>query len=160
MRKPLMAGNWKMNTLPAEGAELAKTICEHVKTLSQEEKYKIILGVPFTHIDRVVNAIDLKFVKVSAQDCAMYDSGAYTGEVSAKMIKSINCEYAIIGHSERRQYFGDTDEVIAKNLQVVDMTASILARDNKMPMWVFGLNEKDSIVNTMNGKFCGTKVTV
>ena len=52
------------------------------------------------------------------------------------------------------------DEVIAKNLQVVDMTASILARDNKMPMWVFGLNEKDSIVNTMSGKFSGTKVTV
>ncbi len=52
------------------------------------------------------------------------------------------------------------DEVIAKNLQVVDMTASILARDNKMPMWVFGLNEENSIVNTMNGKFTGTKVTV
>ena len=52
------------------------------------------------------------------------------------------------------------DDVIAKNLQVVDMTASILARDNRMPMWVFGLNEKDSIVNTMNGKFTGTKVTV
>ncbi|HOE38175.1 MAG TPA: triose-phosphate isomerase [Bacteroidales bacterium] len=118
MRKKIVAGNWKMNTLPAEGAELAKTICEHVKTLSQEEKYKIILGVPFTHIDRVVKAVDLKFVKVSAQDCAMYDSGAYTGEVSAKMIKSINCEYAIIGHSERRQYFGDSDEVIAKKLEM------------------------------------------
>ena len=52
------------------------------------------------------------------------------------------------------------DEVIAKNLQVVDMTASILARDNKMPMWVFGLNEENSIVNTMSGKFTGTKVTV
>ncbi len=52
------------------------------------------------------------------------------------------------------------DEVIAKNLQVVDMTASILARDNKMPMWVFGLNEKDSIVNTVKGNFSGTKVTV
>ena len=52
------------------------------------------------------------------------------------------------------------DEVIAQNLQVVDMTASILARDNKMPMWVFGLNEENSIVNTMNGKFNGTKVTV
>lgn len=52
------------------------------------------------------------------------------------------------------------DEVIARNLQVVDMTASILARDNRMPMWVFGLNEKDSIVNTMNGRFSGTKVTV
>lgn len=52
------------------------------------------------------------------------------------------------------------DDVIAKNLQVVDMTASILARDNRMPMWVFGLNEKDSIVNTMSGKFTGTKVTV
>ena len=52
------------------------------------------------------------------------------------------------------------DEVIEKNLQVVDMTASILARDNKMPMWVFGLNEKDSIVNTMKGDFNGTKVTV
>ena len=52
------------------------------------------------------------------------------------------------------------DEVIAKNLQVVDMTASILARDNKMPMWVFGLNEENSIVNAVNGKFTGTKVTV
>ena len=52
------------------------------------------------------------------------------------------------------------EEVIAKNLQVVDMTASILARDNKMPMWVFGLNEENSIVNTMRGNFSGTKVTV
>ncbi len=52
------------------------------------------------------------------------------------------------------------DEVIEKNLQVVDMTASILARDNKMPMWVFGLNEKDSIVNALRGQFSGTKVTV
>ena len=52
------------------------------------------------------------------------------------------------------------DDVVAQNLQVVDMTASILARDNKMPMWVFGLNEENSIVNTMNGKFNGTKVTV
>ncbi|MDE6606701.1 MAG: UMP kinase, partial [Lachnospiraceae bacterium] len=52
------------------------------------------------------------------------------------------------------------DEVVARNLQVMDMTASILARDNKMPMWVFGLNEEDSIVNTVKGKFSGTKVTV
>ncbi|MCK9254806.1 MAG: triose-phosphate isomerase [Bacteroidales bacterium] len=118
MRKKIVAGNWKMNTLPNEGVELAKTINEYVKTLNQDEKYKVILGVPFTHIDKVVQAVDLNLVSVSAQDCAMYESGAYTGEVSAKMIKSANCEYAIIGHSERRQYFGDTDEVIAKKLEM------------------------------------------
>ncbi len=78
----------------------------------------------------------------------------------AKSIDAVYDDDPNINPNAKRYDEVSIDEVIAKNLQVVDMTASILARDNKMPMWVFGLNEKDSIVNTMNGKFCGTKVTV
>lgn len=78
----------------------------------------------------------------------------------AKSIDAVYDDDPNVNPNAKRYDEVSIDEVIAKNLQVVDMTASILARDNKMPMWVFGLNEKDSIVNTMNGKFCGTKVTV
>lgn len=116
MRKKIVAGNWKMNTLPAEGETLAREINKFMAEYNSGSDKKIILGVPFTHIDRVVHIVDSEKIAVSAQNCSQYDSGAYTGEVSASMIKSLGAEYVIVGHSERRQYFGDTDEIIGIKL--------------------------------------------
>lgn len=117
MRTKIVAGNWKMNTLPSEGNELAKSINEFVETNHLNDNVKVVLGVPFTHIDRISTIINHNKLSLSAQNCCMYSSGAYTGEISAKMIKSLNCDYVIIGHSERRLYFGDSDEVIAAKLE-------------------------------------------
>jgi triosephosphate isomerase (TIM) len=116
MKKRIVAGNWKMNTLPSEGIELAKSINEFVVSNQLNDNIKVVLGVPFTHIDSVSTIIKHEKLSLSAQNCSMYNSGAYTGEISAKMIKSFKCDYVIIGHSERRQYFGDSDEVIAAKL--------------------------------------------
>lgn len=117
MRTKIVAGNWKMNTLPSEGNELAKSINDFMISSQLNDNVKVVLGVPFTHIDRISMMINHEKLSLSAQNCCMHSSGAYTGEISAKMIKSLNCNYVIIGHSERRQYFGDTDEVIAAKLE-------------------------------------------
>ncbi len=118
MRRKIVAGNWKMNTLPSQGAELAKKINQHVKSLEPSSKYKVILAVPFTHIDKVFSVINTNFVDLAAQNCASHEEGAYTGEVAAKMIKETGCSFCIIGHSERRQYFGDSDEIISQKLEM------------------------------------------
>lgn len=117
MRIKIVAGNWKMNTMPSEGNELAKSINEFVVSNQLNDNIKVVLGVPFTHIDKISSLINHEKLSVSAQNCCMYSSGAYTGEISAKMIKSLNCDYVIIGHSERRQFFGDSDEIVAAKLE-------------------------------------------
>lgn len=118
MRNKIVAGNWKMNTTLEEGVVLAKKLSEFASEYKSDENKKIIIAVPYTHIDRVVNNTNKKVISVAAQNCCMHESGAYTGEISAKMIKSLNCDYVIIGHSERRQYFGDTDAVISEKLEM------------------------------------------
>lgn len=118
MREKIVAGNWKMNTLVDEGVNLAKKLSEFASEYKIEENKKIIIAVPFTHIDRIVSNTNKSAISVAAQNCCMHESGAYTGEISAKMIKNLNCDYVIIGHSERRQYFGDTDEVISAKLEM------------------------------------------
>ncbi len=117
MRNKIVAGNWKMNTMLTEGEDLAKKINEFMAEYDARQDTKVIIGVPFTHIDRIVNAVDQTKIGVSAQNCSQYDSGAYTGEISASMIKAIGAQYVIVGHSERRQYFGDTAEIIGIKLE-------------------------------------------
>ncbi len=117
MRKKIIAGNWKMNTCLKKGQELAEKINLYAK--SNTNIYAgIILGVPFTHLYKIVNTVDLTKISVAAQNCASEESGAYTGEVSAGMIKSTGANYIIIGHSERRQFFSETDEIIAKKINL------------------------------------------
>ncbi len=111
MRKKVVAGNWKMNTTVQEGIELAKAVC----ALEKDPEVVVVLGVPFTHITEVVKVVTGD-VKVSAQNCAAEKSGAYTGEVSAEMVKSTGAEYVILGHSERREYYGETSEILNKKL--------------------------------------------
>jgi len=110
MRQKIVAGNWKMNNTLQEGIELAKGVNEILK--ANAPKCKVILGTPFIHLTEVVKAVDPKLVSVSAENCADKEKGAYTGEVSASMVKSTGAEYVILGHSERREYYNETPEIL------------------------------------------------
>lgn len=115
MRKKVVAGNWKCNTTVQEGVELAKAVNELV-TKEGAKDVVVILGTPFTHITSVVDAVDTNRIGVSSQNCAAEASGAYTGEVSAEMVKSTGAEYVILGHSERREYYGETSKILNKKV--------------------------------------------
>ncbi len=112
MRKKIVAGNWKCNTTLQEGIALAKEVNAVVKT----SDVQVILGTPFIHLTEVVKLVDNKAIAVSAQNCAAEAKGAFTGEVSAAMVKSTGAEYVILGHSERRGYYGETSEILNKKL--------------------------------------------
>lgn len=114
MRKRIIAGNWKMNTTFAEGVELAEQIVALKGRLAGD--VVVILAPPFTHLSEVRKTIQGTGIALAAQDCAAQASGAFTGEISAGMLASVGAEYVILGHSERRQLFGDTDEVLKKKL--------------------------------------------
>lgn len=113
MRKRIVAGNWKMNKTLQEGIELAKEVNNRVKALAPQHT-QVIVGTPFIHLAEVNKLADA--IAVSAQNCATEASGAYTGEVSAAMIASTGCRYVILGHSERRSYYGETDEILVKKV--------------------------------------------
>ena len=115
MRKKIVAGNWKMNKTLTEGIQLAKEVNEKVKAL-QVPEVKVILGTPFIHLADVNKIVDPAILSVSAQNCATEASGAYTGEVSAAMVASTGCTYVILGHSERRSYYGETDAILVKKV--------------------------------------------
>ncbi|MCQ2200692.1 MAG: triose-phosphate isomerase [Bacteroidales bacterium] len=133
MRKKIVAGNWKMNKTLQEGIELAKGVNDIVK--KNGAKCTVVLGTPFIHLTEVVKTVDANLIKVSAENCADKASGAYTGEVSAAMVKSTGAEYVILGHSERRQYYGETDAILkekvdlalANGLQVIFCIGEVLA---------------------------------
>lgn len=107
-RKKLIAGNWKMNTLLNEGVELAKQIDGTIA--EQIEKVDIAIFPPFTHIDAIKKSTQL--LSIGGQDCSTQNSGAYTGEVSPLMLKDLGATMVILGHSERRQYHGESHEVL------------------------------------------------
>ncbi len=115
MRKKVVAGNWKCNTTLQEGVELAKAVNELVLSTG-DKNVTVVLGVPFTHITKVVETVDTTRVAIASQNCAAEASGAYTGEISASMVKSTGAEYVILGHSERRDYYGETSEILNKKL--------------------------------------------
>ena len=116
MRKKIVAGNWKMNKTLQEGIELAKEVNSKVKAANAKD-VKVIIGTPFIHLAEVSKLVDPAVVAVSAQNCATEVSGAYTGEVSAAMVASTGSQYVILGHSERRSYYGETDEILVKKVQ-------------------------------------------
>jgi triosephosphate isomerase len=115
MRKKIVAGNWKCNTTVQAGVELAKAVTAAV-TGSGDPEVQVVVCPPFVHITKVVESVDNQQVKVGAQNCAAEAKGAFTGEVSAEMVKSTGAGYVIIGHSERREYYGDTSAVLNKKL--------------------------------------------
>ena len=117
MRKKIVAGNWKCNTTVKEGVELAKSVNELVITKGAKDVV-VVLGIPFTHLISVVDAIDNNRIKVASQNCAAEPKGAFTGEVSASMVKSTGATYIILGHSERREYYFETSVTLNKKLSL------------------------------------------
>jgi len=115
MRKKIVAGNWKCNTTVQEGVELAKAVNQAVVN-SGVKDVVVVLGTPFTHLVSVVNAVDANVIGVAAQNCAAEAKGAFTGEVSASMVKSTGAGYVILGHSERREYYGETSDILNKKV--------------------------------------------
>ena len=108
MRKYIVAGNWKMNTTVPEGVALAKAVVEKAKDIPAN--VELVVAPPFTHLASVAEALKGSKVALCAQNCADNEKGAYTGEIAVNMLTSVGCQYTILGHSERRQYYGETDE--------------------------------------------------
>ncbi len=113
-RKPIIAGNWKMNKSSAEARDLASKLIPLVAGVKDRE---IVLGPPFTALASVAETIKSSNIALSAQNMHWEDKGAFTGEISAEMLLDLRCKYVIIGHSERRQYFGETDETVNKKVK-------------------------------------------
>ena len=116
MRKNIVAGNWKMNKTLQEGVQLADDVRNAVAAAGAI-KCDVILAPPFIHLTEVVKAAGSQ-IAVSAQNCADKASGAFTGEVSAAMVKSTGCRYVILGHSERRSYYGETNAILAEKVKL------------------------------------------
>ena len=113
MREYVIAGNWKMNNTPATAGELINALKPKVKDAGAT----VVVCVPFVDIPAAVAAAAGSNIKVGAQNVHWEESGAYTGEISAKMLTESGCEYVVVGHSERRQYFGETDETVNLRLK-------------------------------------------
>ena len=113
MRKKVIAGNWKMNMLPDEAMHFIEELAETANNSENE----VILCVPYTDLFYSLLTAQGTKIKIGAQNMHYEEKGAYTGEISGKMLKVINVEYVIIGHSERRQYFNETDETVNKKIK-------------------------------------------
>ena len=116
MRKKIVAGNWKMNTTVPEGVELAKAVLAASAPVPAE--IGLIVATPATHLTEVAKVVCGTRVELSAENCADKEKGAYTGEVSAAMVKSTGAGWTILGHSERRQYYGETDEKLVEKTRL------------------------------------------
>lgn len=137
MRKNIVAGNWKMNTTLAEGVGLAKDVNEALK--GADVKCDVVICVPFTHLASVAAVIDQNKLGLGAENCADHVKGAYTGEVSAPMVASTDATYVILGHSERRQYYGETSETLKTKV-------NLALAENLTPIFCIGevLEEREN----------------
>ncbi len=113
LRKAVIAGNWKMNKNPAE----AKELIEGIKPLVKDAGCSVVVCVPYVDLTTVLKSAKGTNIGVGAENCHWETSGAYTGEVSAPMLTSMGVQYVIIGHSERRTYFGETNETVNKRVR-------------------------------------------
>ena len=139
MRNKIVAGNWKMNLTFDEAETLVDDILDRLDE-QDELNCEIIICPPFPYLEMLTDyEFDEQRFNVGAQNCSAYDKGAYTGEVSAKMLKSIDVDYCIIGHSERRKYFGETNEVLAEKI-------NRLIENNMSPIYCVGevLEEREA----------------
>ena len=113
LRKVVIAGNWKMNKTPAE----ATALINEIKPLVADADCDVVACVPYIDLFAAMEAAKGSNIKIGAENCHWAESGAFTGEVSAPMLKAIGVEYVVIGHSERRQYFGETDVTVQKRVR-------------------------------------------
>ena len=114
MRKKIVAGNWKMNKNLQEGVALAKELTEVVKN----PNCGVIICTPFIHLASVAEIVKDSAIELGAENCADKEKGAYTGEVSAEMVKSTGAQWVILGHSERREYYNETPEILKEKVQL------------------------------------------
>jgi triosephosphate isomerase len=114
MRTPVIAGNWKLFKTIGESVSMVETLKPLV---AQRAGVEIVVAPVFTALSRVADALGGSNVRLAAQDCYWEEEGAFTGEVAPKLLKDAGCSYVIIGHSERRQYFGETDETVNKKVK-------------------------------------------
>jgi len=115
-RKNIVAGNWKMNKTYSEGGALAKSIINKIGS----SRATVVLGTPYIHLKNVSKSLTgISNIHLAAQNCHQEESGAYTGEISASMLESVGVDYVILGHSERREYFGEDGKLLAKKVDIV-----------------------------------------
>lgn len=117
VRRPIFAANWKMYKTPPQAREYVRAFASSAAGLC--ERADIVLCVPFIDLETIADALTASPVAFGAQDCYWQAEGAFTGEISAAMLKSLGCGYCIVGHSERRQHFGETDESVAKKVSAL-----------------------------------------
>ncbi|MBO4876576.1 MAG: triose-phosphate isomerase [Ruminococcus sp.] len=164
LRKAIIAGNWKMNKTRPEAKELLEAIKPLVA--NAEGKVEVIACVPFTNLETAINATEGSNVKVGAENVHFAESGAYTGEISASMLTELGVEYVVIGHSERRQYFGETDETVNKRTAAAlkaglkpivcvgelkwerecNITEEVIARQIKLDLWEVSAEDVKKVV--------------
>lgn len=157
LRKAVIAGNWKMNKTRPE----AKALIEELAPLVKDAGCDVVVAVPFTNLETAINATKGTNIKVSAQNVHFEKSGAFTGEISADMLVEMGVEYVVLGHSERRQYFAETDETVNKRTMAAlsaglipivcigellwerecDITKEVIARQIKLDF--FGISADD-----------------
>ena len=137
MRKKIVAGNWKMNTNLQEGVALAEKVNEALKGVTPN--CDVVIAVPFTHLASVNAVIDSAKLGLGAENCADKKTGAYTGEVSASMVASTGATYVILGHSERRQYYGETSAILKEKV-------GLALENNLTPIFCIGevLEEREN----------------
>lgn len=164
LRKAIIAGNWKMNKTRPE----AKALLEAIKPLvaNAEGKIEVIACVPFTNLETAINTTAGSNVKIGAENVHFEKSGAFTGEISADMLTELGVEYVVIGHSERRQYFGETDETVNKRTiaaleaglkpivcvgelkweRECNITEEVIARQIKLDLWSLTAEQVKNVV--------------
>ena len=162
VRKAVIAGNWKMNKTPKEAKELLSAVAPLVK----EADCEVIACVPFVDLQTAIEATEGTNIKIGAENCHWAESGAFTGEISAPMLKEMGVEYVVLGHSERRQYFGETDETVNKRTKAAlraglkpivcvgellwerecNITEEVIARQIKLDLWDVSAEELKNII--------------
>lgn len=116
MRKKIVAGNWKMNMTLQDGIRLAKEINDMLA--AEKPNCDVVICTPFIHLASIARVIDQNVLRLGAENCADKEKGAFTGEVSAEMVKSTGAQYVILGHSERRGYYGETPEILKTKVEL------------------------------------------